>query len=95
MFSFRISDLITAESRYHTLYHSSFEDLVPKYVSQGQPTSSDKLEAFNAACDKMEDDSKAMQKGNDICPSKIKIRLKEKYDDSVQFAMFVVIIVVF
>ena len=74
-------------------------------MPQGQPTLSDKLEAFNAMCGKMENGSKlytikefhkAMQKGDDNCPSKTtKIKLKEKYDDSVQFAMFVITLVVF
>ena len=80
--------------------------MVPKYMPQGQPISSDKLEAFNAMCGKMENCSKlytikefhkAMQKKkDDNCPSKTtKIKLKEKYDDSVQFAMFVIMLVVF
>ena len=79
--------------------------MVPKYMPQGQPTLSDKLEAFNAMCGKMENRSKlytikefhkAMQKEDDNCPSKTtKIKLKEKYDDSVQFAMFVIMLVVF
>lgn len=74
-------------------------------MPQGQPTLSDKLEAFNAMCGKMENGSKlytikefhkAMQKEDDNCPSKTtKIKLKEKYDDSVQFAMFVIMLVVF
>lgn len=74
-------------------------------MPQGQPTLSDKLEAFNAMCGKMENGSKlytikefhkAMQKEDDNCPSKTtKIKLKEKYDDSVQFAMFVITLVVF
>lgn len=74
-------------------------------MPQGQPTLSDKLEAFNAMCGKMENGSKlytikefhkAMQKEDDNCPSKTtKIKLKEKYDDSVQFAMFAIMLVVF
>ena len=74
-------------------------------MPQGQPTLSDKLEAFNAMCGKMENRSKlytikefhkAMQKEDDNCPSKTtKIKLKEKCDDSVQFAMFAIMLVVF
>ena len=61
--------------------------MVPKYMPQGQPTLSDKLEAFNAMCGKMENGSKlytikefhkAMQKEDDNCPSKTtKIKLKK------------------
>ena len=91
-----MTQLLSKEGRYDTSCHSSFEKIVPNHVSQGRPTSSDKLAAFSARCDKMEDDSELytiklfhdiMQKeGHDVYSQKItKVKVKEKCGDSLQF----------
>ena len=96
VFNFSMSDLVAAEGRHHTSCRSNFENPVLKYASRGRPTSSDKLTAFNAICNKLEDDSKlytikefhdALQReGDDVYSWKMTIiKLKEKYVDSVQF----------
>ena len=95
-FIFSISDLVAMQGRYYTSCHSSFENPIPKYASCGWPLSSDKLTEFNTVCDKMEDEcelytikdfQETMQKlGDNVYSVKMtKIRLKERYRDSLQF----------
>ena len=49
---------MAAEARYHPVYRSNFENLLPKHTSIGRPSSTEKLKAFEIVCKFLEDEMK-------------------------------------
>ena len=91
-----VNDLVAAEARYHKSCRSTFENILPKRSSKGRPTSTRKVDAFEKTCKLLEDDmelytvkefQELMESQNeDVYSMKMtKIKLQEKYGESVQF----------
>ena len=49
-------DIVAAEARYHVLCRTNFENPLPKFETNGRPTSTQKLILFEKACESLEDD---------------------------------------
>ena len=92
-----VSDLFAVEARYHSSCRSSFENPAPKFPSRGRPASQEKLELFESTCVKLENEMdlytlqefhELMRKEASDCYSikMTKLKLKEKYADSIEFA---------
>ena len=88
-----INDLVAAEGRYHKACRSKFENPLPKFPTPGRPKCFSKMEIFDEACEKLENDDDLytvsdfhtmMSKlGNDVYSVKMTLaKLKEKYGDS-------------
>ena len=50
-----VSDLVTAEARYHIPCRTNFENPVPKFEKKGRPISTQKLILFEKVCESLDD----------------------------------------
>ena len=55
-----VCDLVVAEAHYHPVCRSNFKNLLPKQTSRGQPSSTEKLKAFETVCKCLEDEMELM-----------------------------------
>ena len=91
-----VCDLVVAEANYHPVCRSNFENSLPKHTSRGRPSSTEKLESFETVCKFLEDEMELItlaefqtmmmeQHTNAYSVKMTKIKLKERYQDQIQF----------
>ena len=55
-----VCELVAAETAYHPVCRSNFENPLPKHTSRGRPSSTENLEAFEAVRKFLEDEMELM-----------------------------------